>query len=150
MLAAALLLLAAATPVTITGVASVIDGDTLDIHGERIRLWGIDAPESSQPCQRAGETWRCGQQAALALADWLDGVPVHCVARNKDYYGRTVAVCTRSGVQVNSWLVIQGWALDYPRYSKGEYKAEQVAAEQAQRGVWQGTFTKPWEYRRRK
>jgi hypothetical protein len=71
----------------ITGTASVIDGDTIEIHGTRIRLHGIDAPESRQECARpTGERWRCGQQAALALADHIGRSSISCVPRDRDRY----------------------------------------------------------------
>lgn len=80
---------------TITGIASVTDGDSLEIRGTRIRLHGIDAPESRQLCMRAtGQDWRCGQQAALALSDQIGRRCVSCVTRDIDRYGRTIAVCS--------------------------------------------------------
>ena len=79
------------------GVASVVDGDTIEIRGQRIRLFGIDAPESSQLCERpTGARWRCGQQASFALADRIGRATVRCDPRDLDYYGRVVAVCFRA------------------------------------------------------
>src|SRR4029453_9677723 len=75
-----------------TGRASVIDGDTIEIHGQRIRLFGIDAPESRQTCEANGQTYRCGQQAALSLADHVGQRTVACEERDTDRYGRIVAV----------------------------------------------------------
>ena len=78
----------------IVGVASVIDGDTIEIHGQRIWLFGIDAPESSQLCVRpTGERWRCGQQGSLALSDRIGRATVSCQPRDIDRYDRVVAVC---------------------------------------------------------
>ena len=121
----------------IVGVASVIDGDTIEIHSVRIRLHGIDAPESRQLCTRpTGERWRCGQQESLALSDQIGRSTVSCNPRDTDRYGRTVAVCSSRGVDLNGWLVTQGWAVAYRRYSRA-----------ARRGVWSGQFDMPWEWR---
>src|SRR5271157_6508958 len=82
----------------IIGVTSVVDGDTIEIHGQRIRLFGIDAPESSQLCVRpTGERWWCGQQASFALADRIGRTAVTCQPRDLDRYGRVVAVSSASG-----------------------------------------------------
>ncbi len=89
----------------ITGVASVIDGDTIEIHGQRIRLHGIDAPESSQLCMRpTGERWRCGQQASFALANHIGRATVRCEPRDMDRYGRVVAACFANNEDLNHWM----------------------------------------------
>ena len=95
----------------IVGVASVIDGDTIEIHGQRIRLFGIDAPESSQLCVRpTGERWYCGQRASFALADRIGRATVSCQPRDFDRYGRVVAVCFKGNEDLNRWMVASGWA----------------------------------------
>jgi endonuclease YncB( thermonuclease family) len=111
---------------TITGVASVTDGDSLEIRGTRIRLHGIDAPESRQLCTRpSGQQWRCGQQAALALSDRIGRRRVSCmVTRDVDRYDRAVAVCWNDGEDLNRWLVSEGWAVAYRRFSR-DYIAEE-------------------------
>jgi endonuclease YncB( thermonuclease family) len=138
---------------TLVGQASVIDGDTIEIHGERVRLWGIDAPESGQTC---GD-WRCGQHAANELAAWLGERTVICTPLDTDRFGRIVAMCGaiyRSGDEkavgqdIGSWLVQHGWALDYERYSNGTYASEQAEAQAARRGIWATEFIEPWRWRR--
>lgn len=120
----------------ITGRAAVIDGDTVDIHGQRVRINGVDAPESRQICKDArGADYRCGQAAALALDDYLSASrPTKCIEVDRDRYGRTVADCYRAdGASVAAWMVRQGHALDWPRYSKGRYAGEQRTAQQERR-----------------
>lgn len=131
----------------IAGRASVIDGDTLEIHGRRIRLQAIDAPEARQSCRRGDETWPCGRQAAFALADRIGTKPVECRARETDRWGRAVAVCRAGGAELNGWLVEQGWALAYRAYGK-DYVGQEEAARAHRRGVWAGSFVPPWEHRR--
>lgn len=138
-----------ANPTSI-GLASVIDGDTIEIRGQRIRLHGVDAPESGQLCTRPnGERWRCGQQAALALADRVGRAIVRCEERERDRYGRIVAVCFKEEDDLNRWLVMNGWAVAYRRYSE-DYVREEDAARQARLGVWSGDFEMPWDWRRGK
>jgi endonuclease YncB( thermonuclease family) len=144
-------LAAACTPADaeIAGVASVVDADTIEIHGQRIRLHGIDAPESSQPClDGGGRTWRCGQRAALALQDLIGRRTVTCDERDVDRYGRIVGRCLLGEVDINEWLVAQGLALAYRRYSR-DYLAAEDEARAAGRGMWAGTFEPPWEWRHR-
>ena len=130
----------------LTGRASVIDGDTLEIDGQRIRLFGIDAPEASQTCTIGGRSYRCGQEAALALSEFTGQRPVACEQRDVDRYGRIVAVCRLGGEDVGAWMVSQGWALAYDRYSC-TYDDEELAARANKRGIWQGTFVRPWVWR---
>jgi len=134
----------------IIGRASVVDGDTIEIQGQRIRFNGVDAPESRQLClDGAGEKYRCGQAAALALADFLDAHrPTSCTEVDRDRYKRVVAVCSAGGRDVADWLVSSGHALDWPRYSKGAYVDAQNDARAARRGVWAGSFALPWEWRK--
>ncbi|WP_439371386.1 thermonuclease family protein [Bradyrhizobium sp. DASA03120] len=130
------------------GQASVVDGDTLEIHGTRIRLWGVDAPESSQLCRGDDSLqYRCGAEAANDLDSYIGRRPVNCVPLNLDQYGRTVATCSVSGSDLGEWLVRNGLALDWPQYSRGRYDAAQHDAERAGRGIWKGSYVEPWRYR---
>jgi len=133
---------------SITGRASVIDGDTIDIHGTRIRLSGIDAPESGQSCRdRQGAHYACGRRAAFALSDEIGGAPLSCAVEDHDRYGRSVATCSLGGTDLNRWMVTSGWALAYRQYSTA-YVGAEAAAQGARRGMWDGEFTPPWEWRR--
>ncbi|WP_353612501.1 thermonuclease family protein [Methylobacterium sp. Leaf456] len=149
-LALALMLLTAPAGAAefVTGRAAVVDGDTLDIRGQRFRLQGVDTPESAQICQDARRrAYRCGQKAALALADKIGAGTVTCEAVESDRYGRTVAVCRLGSLDLNGWLVEQGLGLAYRRYSTA-YVAQEDAARAAKRGLWAGTFTPPWDWRK--
>jgi endonuclease YncB( thermonuclease family) len=137
-----------ATADDLIGQASVIDGDTLEIHGTRIRLWGIDAPESTQLCRGEDSLpYRCGAQSANDLDAFIARRPVDCLPMNLDQYGRTVATCSTGGVDLGEWLISNGLALDWPHYSKGRYKIAQHNAEHAGRGLWKGSYVEPWLYR---
>ncbi len=134
----------------ITGKPRVIDGDTLEIAGERIRLHGIDAPESEQTCVADGKRWHCGLEASSALAFKIARGWVTCQGEDRDRYGRLIAVCYAGGVggpELNAWLVSEGWALAYRRYSL-DYIDEEAAAQEARRGIWRGEFMEPWKWRR--
>lgn len=132
---------------TIVGRASVIDGDTIEIRGERIRLYGIDAPESDQLCQRQGKPYRCGQAAALALADQIDDAPVMCERLDTDRYKRMIGRCRLGGIDLGAWMVHEGHALAYRRYSL-DYVPQEDWARGNRLGIWAGEFQEPWEYRR--
>ena len=143
-----MLLAPSAARAVLAGVATVRDGDSIEIHGQAIRLYGVDAPEARQVCQRDGTEWRCGQAAAHALAEHIGRRPVTCRQRDRDRYGRPVAVCLSAGEDVSAWLAREGWALAYRRYAS-DYVAEEATAQAAKRGLWSGTFTPPWEWRER-
>ena len=131
----------------VAGRARVIDGDTIEVASARVRLFGVDAPESAQNCLEGTRRWPCGEQARRALAGRIDGRSVACEERDRDRYGRIVAVCRHSGQDVNAWLVREGWAIAYRRYST-VYVDEEASARRAKRGVWRGEFVPPWDWRR--
>lgn len=146
-----LLLLTACTQQApaVVGRASVIDGDTLEIHDRRIRLWGVDAPEGGQSCDAAdGSVWRCGQAAANRLDAHLRDRTVSCFEEDTDRFGRMVARCEVDGEDIGAWLVRQGLAVRYARYAGSAYRAEEAAARQDRAGVWAGPFTNPEDWRR--
>lgn len=145
---AALLVVSKAQAQSLKGQASVIDGDTIEIQGQRIRLNAIDAPESRQACQdSAGRDYRCGQRAAFALADQIGRATVICRQTDTDRYGRIVATCFARGEDLNRWMVQQGWAIEYKQYSDGRYADAEAEAREAKRGMWIGQFVRPWEWR---
>jgi endonuclease YncB( thermonuclease family) len=131
----------------ISGTASVVDADTLDIHGERVRLNGVDAPESGQKCKDSGgKLYRCGTDAANALDAWINRNPVTCAITGKDRYERLLGECSVRGANVQDWLVANGHALAYRAYSTTHVAAEMKAQEDG-RGVWAGEFVMPWDWR---
>ena len=131
----------------LTGLATVIDGDTIIVAGERVRLHGIDAPELDQTFRWRGKQLACGMMALAALEALTAGVTLRCEGIGRDRYGRLVAKCfSPNGVDVGRRLVSAGWALAYRRYSTDYVDAEEEARK-ARRGMWRGTFMKPWEWR---
>jgi endonuclease YncB( thermonuclease family) len=129
------------------GRARVIDGDTIDITGTRVRLEDIDAPEADQTCvDIKGQAWACGKTAADELRAHIGGRELNCWPSRIDRYRRTLAVCSLpDGSDVNAWMVRQGWAL--ASGFAGNYGSEEQAARASKRGIWAGTFTPPREWR---
>jgi endonuclease YncB( thermonuclease family) len=136
----------AAAAADLIGPARIIDGDTIEIHGQRIRLFGIDAPEHDQLCEVGGSQYPCGQQATLALESQTGGQTVDCVPHGIDQYSRVVAVCSVGGEDLNAWMVSNGWALAY-RYYSTAYVPDEDVAHNAGAGIWRGTFEAPWDWR---
>ena len=132
---------------TISGSADIVDGDTLDVGTTRVRLFGIDAPETAQECTDArGAKWACGRSAARALEKLTAGQSVFCRGESTDDYGRLLAVCTTPRGEVNAGLVRQGLAWAFVKYSQA-YVAEEADAKVARRGVFAAHNEPPWEYR---
>jgi len=143
----AVALCACEPPTQITGAAKVIDGDSLEIGATSIRLYAVDAPEGRQSCTRNGARWACGEAAAAKLRALVAGRTLVCTQKDIDRYGRTVAQCTNGEADLGAELVRAGLALAYRQYG-GDYVGEEAEAKAARRGVWAGTFTPPWEWRR--
>lgn len=141
-------LLFAASPAlaaTLSGSAIVIDGDTLEITGKRVRLFGIDAPESTQTCDRQGELWACGKASADQLRGLIGNSELACSGNEVDAYGRLLAVCMIAGVNLNQTLVAQGWATAFRRYSD-DYVADETRARAGKLGLWSSSFMAPEDY----
>jgi endonuclease YncB( thermonuclease family) len=133
----------------VSGMARIVDGDTIEISGAKLRLYGVDAPETDQVClDEHSARWTCGVEARDRLAAHVSGREVTCAARRTDAYQRRLAVCHLGGEDVNAWMVREGWALAFVRYSKA-YVADEAAAREAQRGLWRGAFIAPWDWRGR-
>ena len=134
----------------LSGKPRIIDGDTIEIAGQRIRLHGIDTPETGQVCEIDGEPWRCGQEATFALADFIGRTWVECIERDRDRFGRVVAVCRVGGSKghdLGAHMIAEGWALAYRKYSM-DYVDHEAAAKAAGKGLWRGEFVPPWDWRR--
>lgn len=131
----------------LSGPPVVVDGDSLEVAGQRIRLHGVDAPERKQTCVADGSRWPCGERAARALATRASKRTIFCTEKDLDRYGRIAATCRLEGVDLNAWLVTEGWALAYRRYSD-DYVEEEAHAQAAGRGIWRGEFVPPWKWRR--
>ncbi|MEO1679899.1 MAG: thermonuclease family protein [Pseudomonadota bacterium] len=131
----------------LSGDVEVVDGDTLRIAGETVRLHAIDAPEGGQTCRDAdGRSWACGAAATEALRRLAaDGLT--CTGHSRDRFGRLVATCRDpSGADVAEALVRSGAAFAYARYGTDYVDAEKEALF-AGRGVWQGDAERPSDVR---
>lgn len=128
--------------IRIEGGASVVDGDTLVIAGERVRLRGLDAPELDQTCRRDGSDYPCGREARKALAELIGARPVECVGRRRDRYGRLLADCRAERTELARAQVVAGWAVAY-----GDYDKEEAMARDRGQGLWAGEFDRPKDWR---
>lgn len=117
---------------TVAGVASVVDGDTIEIHGQRIRLSGYDTPERGARCGKVNVY----QKAAFALSDFVGNQTVTCVVTDTDRYDRLVATCSVGGTDLGDHIVHEGWGRDWPQYSKRRYADEEAKARAARSGLW--------------
>ena len=131
----------------ITGIARVIDGDTLDLGDTRIRLFGIDAVERDQICRHPTRgDWPCGAEVAQEVAFWLNGERLTCTPEDRDRYGRVVATCYLRDADVGAVLVEAGLAFAYSKYSP-RYEALQARALAAGRGLWTSVVVRPERHR---
>jgi endonuclease YncB( thermonuclease family) len=136
------------------GHARIIDGDTLEIGTQRIDLYGIDAPEPDQHCERDVRQWRCGMEATYGMAALIENHWVTCHEQASGTVGNSavnpLAVCRMGGpkgIVVNQRTILRGWALAL-RPSGDDYVGAEQQAKAAKLGIWSGTFVAPWEWRR--
>ena len=137
--------LAPAALADMSGPAEVLDGDTLEVAGQQIRLYGIDAPDNRQTCERRSRLWPCGARAAQTLVRLVDQRPVTCYERDRDALGRVHAVCYAAGRELNAAMVQAGMALAY-RDRPTDYGPVERRAQTAGRGLWSGAFVAPWDW----
>jgi len=128
------------------GPPEVIDGETVRLGGKTFRLHGIDAPDIAQTCEIRGRAYNCGRVSMTALMDLVAGVEIRCVARPGATGGPVPANCFAAGYDLSEGMVHTGWALAMPRHGT-KYAGIEARARKAGRGLWQGKFTLPWEWR---
>jgi endonuclease YncB( thermonuclease family) len=144
---AILLLPALAEAADISGVPKIREGDQITIGASRIRLQGVDAPSVDQLClDTKGERWTCGVAARDELIHHADNKTWTCHVSRIDRRGRSIARCEVDGEDIQQWMVKNGWALSYVRFSH-DYDADEKAAREAKAGMWQGAFVAPWDWR---
>ena len=128
----------------------IIDGDTIILNSEKIRLYGIDTPEIKQTCtDNYGHTYLCGVKAKLELEKIIGSRKVSCIKKTKDRYKRSISICYADENDINSLMVRSGWALAYRKYSK-KYVKDEAIAKLNDAGMWSGKFIAPWKWRRMK
>ena len=131
---------------TIEGRAEAVDGDSLSMTGMMIRLFGIDAPEGKQTCQKDDATWTCGEEAKRYLAALIDGKQVSCKQQDTDRYGRTVSICTAGGIDLADAMVSAGLATALTKFSDA-YAGTEERAKKLKLGIWGSLFRDPAEWR---
>lgn len=134
----------------IVGPARIIDGDTLEISGQRVRLAGIDAPETEQACMRNGQPHPCGRESDNSLRALFYERIAWCHVSGVDRYRRAVAQCSVPGLSdIGEAMVRAGYAVRYPQYdTAGRYTAAEAEARRERRGIWAGKFEMPWIWRK--
>ena len=132
----------------IRGQAKIIDGDTVHIGKNKIRLHGIDAPEINQTCIIDGELWNCGIESKMALKKLISKKEINCEILDVDRYKRYVSECLVNNININKYMVQSGWAIAYRYYSIKFVEDEEIAKKQ-KLGIWKGTFIEPYLFRKK-
>ena len=141
----------------ISGFAKVVDGDTIKINSKKIRLYGIDAPEKKQKCKKTYLTisfmsftkdYMCGEVSMQKLIKKINKQKLNCNILDVDRYKRLIGECFKRNINLNSWMVSNGYAVAYRKYSK-KYVSDEINAKNNKLGIWQGKFEMPWDYRRK-
>ena len=143
----------------IYGTPKIIDGDTVHIVNKKIRLEGIDAPEIRQQCKKPflkisviigfefTKDYSCGVISKMKLINKIDNTKIKCISSSKDKYKRYLATCYKDKLNINKWMVRNGYAVAYKRYSKDYVKDEEYAKEN-KLGLWKGSFVRPEKWRK--
>ncbi len=140
----------------IIGVPKIIDGDTIHIKSYKIRLEGIDAPEMKQKCKKPylkiiifvfQKNYNCGQLSKKKLDQKIGNKSVKCILLGKDRYQRYLGKCLKNRINLNRWMVRNGYAVAYRKYSK-LYISDENFARDKKLGLWIGTFVKPEKWRK--
>ena len=143
----------------ISGIPKVIDGDTVHINNKKIRLEGIDAPEIRQQCKKPflqisafigltfNKNYSCGVIAKKKLSNKIDNSKIKCISSSKDRYKRFLATCFKDKINLNKWMVRNGNAVAYKRYSK-DYVRDEAYAKENKLGLWEGSFVMPEKWRK--
>ena len=141
----------------ISGFAKIVDGDTIKINSKKIRLYGIDAPEKKQKCKKTYLTisfmsftkdYMCGELSTQKLIKKINKQKLNCNILDVDRYKRLIGECFKRNINLNSWMVSNGYAVAYRKYSK-KYVSDEINAKNNKLGIWQGKFEMPWDYRRK-
>ena len=132
----------------IKGKAKIIDGDTIHIDNNKIRLHGIDAPEIKQTCTINNENWNCGIKSEKALKNFILDREVSCQIVDIDRYQRFIGICFVNNENINKYMVKNGWAIAY-RYYSLEYVEDEERAKENNAGIWEGEFEEPYEFRKK-
>ena len=143
----------------IYGMPKIIDGDTVNIKSKKIRLEGIDAPEMRQQCQKTylqisaivsfnfKKNYSCGIISKKKLIEKINKSQINCIASGQDRYKRYLATCYKDKINLNKWMVRNGLAVAYKRYSK-EYLRDEAYAKENKLGIWKGSFERPEKWRK--
>ena len=133
----------------IEGKPKIIDGDTINIGKNKIRLHGIDAPETNQTCSIDNKIWNCGIESTIALKNFILEKEVYCKIIDIDKYKRFIGICFLDNQNINQYMVRNGWAIAYRYYSLDFVETEKLAKKD-KIGLWKGKFQEPFLYRKSK
>ena len=133
---------------SIFGKPKIVDGDTIHIGKNKIRLHAIDAPEIKQSCFKNGKKWSCGVQSTKFLKKIIGKDKIRCISNGKDSYKRYIAVCYKNNIDLNRQMVLNGWAIAYKYYSL-DYIEEEEHAKLNKFGIWIGEFEEPYKFRKK-
>ena len=143
----------------ISGIPKVVDGDTVHIDNYKFRLEGIDAPEMRQQCKKESfkisffigftfyKDYSCGRVSKEKLITKIDTTEIKCISSSRDRYKRYIATCYKGKINLNQWMVRNGFAIAYRRYSK-KYVPDEEFAKENKLGLWKGKFMEPEKWRK--